>query len=51
VPRARADSANTALRIFLQELGAAYDEERGRNRWRGAKDFAEVKEFFGQPLL
>ena len=27
--RGRADVANTALRIFLQEMGAEYDKERG----------------------
>ena len=49
MPRGRADIANTALRIFLQEMGAAYDEERGRSPYRGTKDqFAEIRDFFGQ---
>src|SRR5260370_26572830 len=48
MPRGRPDIANTALRIFLQEMGAAYDEERGYAPYRGTRDFASVKEFFGQ---
>ena len=44
--RGRADLANTALRIFLQEMGEAYDEQRGRTPYRGDKDFQEVKTFF-----
>jgi hypothetical protein len=44
--RSRADIANTALRIFLQEMGVEYDKERGLTPYRGAKDFAVVKEFF-----
>jgi HNH endonuclease len=44
--RGRADIANTALRIFLQEMGAAYDEERGLKPYNGTKDFAQVREFF-----
>ena len=47
MPRGRPDIANTALRIFLQELGAAYDAERGRPPYKGGKHFNEVKEFFG----
>jgi 5-methylcytosine-specific restriction endonuclease McrA len=46
VPRARSDIANTALRIFLQEMGAAYDEERGRSPYNGRRDFSEIREFF-----
>jgi hypothetical protein len=46
MPRGRPDIANTALRIFLQEMGAAYDQERGLTPYRGGRDFAEVKEFF-----
>ena len=45
--RGRPDIANTALRIFLQEMGAAYDEERGLTPYRGAKDFAKIQQFFG----
>ena len=47
MPRGRPDIANTALRIFLQEMGAAYDEERGRPSYKGGKSFEEVKDFFG----
>lgn len=45
--RGRADIANTALRIFLQEMGAAYDEERGLPPYNGRPHFEQVKEFFG----
>ncbi len=45
--RGRADIANTTLRIFLQEMGAEYDKERGLTPYGGAKDFATIKEFFG----
>jgi hypothetical protein len=46
--RGKADIANTALRIFLQEMGAAYDEERGLTPYTGTKDFKVVREFFGE---
>jgi hypothetical protein len=45
--RGRADIANTALRIFLQDMGAEYDRERGLTPYGGSKDFVKVKEFFG----
>jgi hypothetical protein len=48
MPRARSDIANTALRIFLQEMGAAYDESRGLPRYDGKKHFLAVREFFGE---
>ena len=48
MPRGRPDIANTALRIFLQETGAAYDEERGYAPYRGSKDFSTIRDFFGQ---
>ena len=44
--RGRADIANTALRIFLQEMGEAYDEQRGLTPYDGSKDFPEVRSFF-----
>lgn len=44
--RGRADIANTALRIFLQEMGAAYDEERGLKPYNGNKDFLQIRKFF-----
>lgn len=46
--RGKADIANTALRIFLQEMGAAYDEERGMTPYNGNRDFKTVREFFGE---
>jgi len=48
MPRGRADIANTALRIFLQEMGAAYDQERGLAPYNGARHFSEVRGFFGE---
>jgi len=48
MPRGKADIANTALRIFLQEMGAAYDEERELTPYNGAKDFGTVRQFFGE---
>lgn len=44
--RSQADIANTALRIFLQEMGAAYDSKRGLSPYDGRKDFQEVRQFF-----
>ena len=46
MPRGRPDIANTALRIFLQEMGAAYDVERERSPYKGGKHFDEIKRFF-----
>ena len=48
VPRGRADIANTALRIFLQQMGAAYDEERGLPPYQGTRHFSEVRAFFDE---
>lgn len=45
--RGRADIANTALRIFPQDMGAAYDQERGLEPYAGGKHFMTVREFFG----
>src|ERR1700733_15137655 len=45
--RGKADVANTALRIFLQEMGAEYDRERGLTPYGGPKDVAKIKDFFG----
>jgi hypothetical protein len=47
VPRGRPDIANTAVRIFLHEMGIAYDEERGKEPYKKAKHFGEVQDFFG----
>lgn len=44
--RARADLANTAVRIFLQEVGKVYDQERGLTPYRKA-DFQDTIGFFG----
>ena len=45
--RGKYDIANTALRIFLQEVGAAYDLERGFRPYRGNReDLATIKDFF-----
>jgi hypothetical protein len=47
MPRARADIANTALRIFLQQMGEAYDRRRGLEPYNSKKDVHEVRAFFG----
>ena len=47
MPRGRADIATTALRIFLQEMGTAYDTERGFAPYDGKRDFQTVRTFFG----
>jgi hypothetical protein len=46
VPRGRSDIANTALRIFLQELGNEYDLSRGFEPFTRRKHLGEVLEFF-----
>ncbi len=46
--RGKAGIANVALPIFLQEMGAAYDEERGLAPYNGSRDFKTVREFFGE---
>ena len=48
VARARSDIANTALRIFLQELGVAYDEQRGLSPYDGKKHFLKVRAYFDE---
>lgn len=45
--KTRADIANSAVRIFLQEFGAAYDDARGMPRYVKSKHFEEIKDFFG----
>ncbi len=45
--RGKADISNTAVRIFLQEFGAAYDDERNLPRYSKAKHFGEISTFFG----
>lgn len=46
MPRGRADIANSALRIFLQEMGGIYDDERGLPRFR-KQNSVDIAEFFG----
>jgi 5-methylcytosine-specific restriction endonuclease McrA len=45
--KAKSDIANTAVRIFLQDFGAAYDEARALPRYVKSKHFNEIKAFFG----
>jgi 5-methylcytosine-specific restriction endonuclease McrA len=47
VPRGKPDLSNTAVRIFLQDFGAAYDDERGLPRYVKSKHFDEIQSFFG----
>ncbi len=47
MPRGKADISNTAVRIFLQDFGAAYDDERNLPRYVKAKHFSEISAFFG----
>ena len=35
-----------AVRIFLQDMGRAYDEERGLAPYNGRKHFSTIKDFF-----
>ena len=44
--RGPADIGNTAVRIFLQRLGRAYDIERGLPPYTDRRDFPKVREFF-----
>jgi hypothetical protein len=46
VPRGKPDISNTAVRIFLQEFGAAYDDQRGLPRYAKGKHFNEIRAFF-----
>ncbi len=48
MPRGRADIANTAIRIFLQQMGAAYDGQRGLEVYDSKKHFVEVRAFFDE---
>jgi hypothetical protein len=47
MPKARSDIANFAVRIFLHEMGVAYDQERGLDPYKKPKHFKEVQDFFG----
>jgi HNH endonuclease len=44
--RAKSDIANMAIRIFLQDMGRAYDEERGLPPYNGRKHFPIIRAFF-----
>jgi hypothetical protein len=44
--RSRSDIANTAVRIFLQEMGKEYDRERGLEPFAKKHLKGEVPEFF-----
>jgi HNH endonuclease len=46
VPRAKSDIANMAIRIFLQEMGRAYDEERQLPPYNSKQHFPTVRQFF-----
>lgn len=43
----RADIANTAMRIFLAQMGKGYDLQRELPVYAKAKHFPDVMEFFG----
>ena len=45
---AKSNIANTGLRIFLQDMGVAYDQQRGLPPYDGKKHFAEVRAFFDE---
>jgi hypothetical protein len=44
--RAKSDIANMAIRIFLQDMGRAYDAERQLPPYSGRKHFPTVRQFF-----
>ncbi len=47
MPRSQSDLSNTAIRIFLQEVGKFYDTERGLEPFKPtARQKQEVYEFF-----
>ncbi len=47
MPRTKADISNTAVRIFLQEVGKRYDDLRGMPRYTGTRaQKLEVLEYF-----
>jgi hypothetical protein len=46
MPKAKADIANTAVRIFLQEMGKEYDRERDLEPFAKKHLRSEVLEFF-----
>jgi hypothetical protein len=44
--RDKSGIANMAVRIFLQDMGRVYDEERGLSPYNGRQHFKAVREFF-----
>jgi hypothetical protein len=47
MPRTKADISNTAVRMFLQEVGKRYDDLRGMPRYAGTKaQKREILEYF-----
>jgi hypothetical protein len=47
MPRSQSDLSNTAIRIFLQDVGAFYDTERGLEPFRpSVRQKQEVHAFF-----
>lgn len=45
--RGPSDIGNTAVRLFLQDLGKAYDKERDLQPYTDKRDFPTVRQFFG----
>ena len=45
-PKAKSDIANFAVRIFLHDMGLAYDEERGLEPYKKGPHFQGVQDFF-----
>jgi hypothetical protein len=49
MPRSQSDLSNTAIRIFLQEVGNFYDKERGFEVFKPSiKQKEEIHSFFGK---
>ncbi len=46
MPRSKSDISNTAVRIILERIGVAYDDERGFEKYSKKKHFPEVRKFF-----
>lgn len=46
MPRGKADISNSAIRVFLQEIGEEYDRSRSLEVFNARKHFKEVKDFF-----
>lgn len=43
---AQSNIANTAVRMFLQDMGVAYDQDRGLEPYAKRRHFAGLQEFF-----